>query len=117
MEGFQGLFIAATNLKPRLDSALLRRFSLKLEFDFPLPTARLQIYRDILAPLCPTPSLSPALEDRLLAIPALSPGDFKSVFTARLLSPDNRHEELIAALEQECQGDRQRQKRGIGFAS
>lgn len=37
MESFSGVFIASTNLMDGIDPAALRRFDLKIRFDFPLP--------------------------------------------------------------------------------
>ena len=37
MESFAGIFIASTNLRDNLDQAALRRFDLKIKFDFLLP--------------------------------------------------------------------------------
>ena len=37
MEAFAGIFIASTNLRDNLDQASLRRFDLKIKFDFLLP--------------------------------------------------------------------------------
>ncbi len=34
MENFNGMFIAATNFKEIIDSAALRRFSIKIKFDY-----------------------------------------------------------------------------------
>ena len=43
MESFPGIFIAFTNLKDNLDTASLRRFDLKLLFDFLLPKQSLRL--------------------------------------------------------------------------
>ena len=39
MESFAGIFIASTNLRDNLDQAALRRFDLKIKFDFLLAPA------------------------------------------------------------------------------
>ena len=116
MENFRGVFIAATNHIPKLDNALLRRFSVKLNFDYLDTTAKLKLYQACLAPLCPLP-FTDSDAARLAAIPKLAAGDFKAVLTALLLEEELSHAQILDALARECAADRSRNSRpSIGFA-
>ena len=75
MESFPGVFIASTNLRDNLDQAALRRFDLKIKFDYLLPRqsqALLESYCNIL--YLDTPN--DALAVRLGQLNNVTPGDF-----------------------------------------
>ena len=57
LENFDGLFIASTNLADNLDQAALRRFDLKVKFDFLKPVQACELLRRHCAQLlqCPRP--------------------------------------------------------------
>ncbi len=81
MERFQGIFIMATNLMQKIDSAALRRFTFKLQFLALTPDQRMLMLRnevgaeiDLL-----TPENLEVLKDRLTLILHLTPGDFTVV--------------------------------------
>lgn len=77
MERFEGLFICSTNLMDRLDAASLRRFALKVKFDYLHPDQRWSLF---LAHLSTKP---PNKEDYyrhgLNQLNTLTPGDFATV--------------------------------------
>ncbi len=101
---------------PKLDNALLRRFSVKLNFDYLDTTAKLKLYQACLAPLCLLP-FTDSDAARLAAIPKLAAGDFKAVLTALLLEDQISHSQILDALARECAADRSRNSRpAIGFA-
>ena len=78
MESFQGIFFASTNLVDDLDPASLRRFDLKIRFDFLLPR---QI-ASLLERHCKNLDLgrpSRVLLDEASEISGLTPGDFANV--------------------------------------
>jgi hypothetical protein len=115
MEQFAGLFICTTNVVERLDPAALRRFALKLRFDF----LRVEQARRLLeATLC---GLGVAREDAVRAAEALrivrlTPGDFAAVARRfRVLGETPQAEAFVAALREEVElkGDGAAQR--IGF--
>ena len=78
MEQFTGMFVCTTNLMHRLDRAALRRFSLKLRFDYLEPQ---QVCRMLVATL-KTLGAEPACEVQLAQAERLicaTPGDFAAV--------------------------------------
>jgi len=74
MENFDGLFICSTNLMDDLDQASLRRFAIKVEFDY--------LKQDQAWKMLQKESVGKATEKDLVAISAirnLAPGDFAAV--------------------------------------
>lgn len=79
MENFRGIFICATNFKDNLDSASLRRFNFKVEFDYLDSLGKIHFYDRLLSDLA---SGALSIEDTrfLDSIPRLTPGDYKVVW-------------------------------------
>ena len=103
MEAFDGVFIASTNLIQGLDSAALRRFDLKVKFDYlkPAQTAGL------LDRYCHSLGLKPPANDatlqaRLTRLRYLTPGDFAAVVRQARFLPLTDADSLLAALAAEC---------------
>lgn len=113
MESFGGVFVASTNLMEGLDPASLRRFDLKVKFDYltvPQAAALLRRYCAQLQLEAPAPGeLS-----RLARLESLTPGDFAAVARQhrfrRLQSPGN----WVSALEAEC-ALKPGARRAVGF--
>jgi len=78
MEGYQGIFIASTNLRENLDPACLRRFDLKLCFHELLPEQAARLFAAHCAKLG-LPAPSPAESDAVSRLEKLTPGDFATV--------------------------------------
>jgi transitional endoplasmic reticulum ATPase len=84
IEAFAGVFVCATNHSARLDAAMIRRFSFRLEF-LPLSLAqRQQLLCEVAlrwnpAGDAPRPTLDPHLVSRLARLDQLTPGDFANV--------------------------------------
>ena len=113
MESFPGIFIASTNLLDNLDQASLRRFDLKIKFDFLLPPQS----RALLESHCNTLDLGPpdkALAVRLDRLNNVTPGDFAAVGRRHQFKPVSSAVELVSALEEEC-SLKENFKRPIGF--
>jgi len=74
MENFDGLFICSTNLMDDLDQASLRRFAIKVEFDYLKPEQAIQMLEKESIEM-------PSSEDsRAIAMLSnLAPGDFSAV--------------------------------------
>ena len=113
MESFPGVFIASTNLVDNLDQAALRRFDLKIRFDYLLP----QQSRSLLESYCNTLNLDTpddALVARLGRLNNLTPGDFATVVRRHRFKPVCSALNMVAALEEEC-SLKENFKRPIGF--
>ena len=101
MESFSGIFIASTNLMSGLDQAVLRRFDLKVKFDFLRPEQTWELLRRHCAALNlaePQPELQP----RVARIGQLTPGEFAAVSRQHRFRPIASPAALVSALESEC---------------
>lgn len=82
MEGFDGIFLCATNLMDRLDAAVLRRFDSRVKFHY---LTRAQVWTLLLATLerfelaLPDQDVSQHLQNKLGQYNNLTPGDFNTV--------------------------------------
>ena len=113
MESFAGIFIASTNLRDNLDQAALRRFDLKIKFDYLLP----QQSRALLESYCDTLNLDTSdnvLAARLGRLHNLTPGDFAAIVRRHRFKPVCSAADMVSALEEEC-GLKENFKRPIGF--
>ena len=113
MESFAGIFIASTNLRDNLDQAALRRFDLKIKFDYLLP----QQSRALLESYCDTLNLDTSdnvLAARLGRLHNLTPGDFAAIVRRHCFKPVCSAADMVSALEEEC-GLKENFKRPIGF--
>ena len=113
MEAFPGVFIASTNLLDSLDQAALRRFDLKIKFDFLLPRqsqALLESYCNNLN--LDTPDK--ALAARICRLNNVTPGDFAAVVRRHRFQPICMAADMVVALEEEC-SLKENFKRPIGF--
>jgi SpoVK/Ycf46/Vps4 family AAA+-type ATPase len=115
MESFSGVFIASTNLMDGLDQAALRRFDLKLRFDYLLPAqAELLLERHCASLGLGAPA--PQERERVRRQGKLTPGDFAAVARQHRFRPLETSAELVRALEQEC-ALKQGKATGMGFLS
>jgi SpoVK/Ycf46/Vps4 family AAA+-type ATPase len=113
MESFPGVFIASTNLMEELDQAALRRFDLKVKFDYLQPVQA----AELLSRYCIALSLAEASAEalmRLTRLCTLTPGDFAAVVRQHRFRPLDSAAALVCALEAEC-ALKQGTKRAIGF--
>ncbi len=114
MEAFAGVFIATTNRMDHLDPAALRRFDLKLRFDYLQPSqawSLLQRYATLLG--LPAPDACHKAE--LERLPLLAPGDFAAVARQARFRPFPDTTALVAALVAECAAKPLGPRRAIGF--
>ena len=114
MERFDGLFICSTNLMQRLDAASLRRFALKIKFDYLKPEQRWQLFRAQFKQL----STRYEADHRaaLNQLNTLTPGDFATVRRqAALFNVTLTAEEWLLRLTQECRNKMGGMKQPIGF--
>ena len=98
MENFDGVMIAATNLRKNLDAAIMRRFTFKLEFDYLDDNGKRLFFERMFKT-----TLSDEEFRELKAIPNLAPGDFRTVRQEQFyLDEEQSNLERIAALKEEC---------------
>lgn len=101
MESFSGVFIASTNLMEGIDAAALRRFDLKIRFDYLEPgQAALMLERQCAALSLGT--LAPEVSARARRLALLTPGDFAALARRHRFTPFAGCEQVVEALEQEC---------------
>jgi len=114
MEGFDGLFICSTNLMQRLDEASLRRFTLKIKFDYLRPEQRWQLFLAHVSRLRKSEHAS--LRSALDQMSNLTPGDFATVRRqAQLLATRLSARDWIERLRHEVRAKRDGGGQPIGF--
>lgn len=113
MESFEGVFIASTNLMRDLDQAALRRFDLKVRFDY-LSTA--QAWKLLVRHCTDMHMRSPdiVLKPRLDALCNLTPGDYATVARQHRFRVLRDAQALVDALEKEA-SLKEGAGRSIGF--
>lgn len=114
MEAFEGVFIATTNRMEQLDPAALRRFDLKLTFDYLQPPQAWQLlcrYAQALGLPPPEAFHKAALGD----LNVLTPGDFATVARQARFQPIRNTAALVEALAAECAAKPVGIRRPIGF--
>ncbi len=80
MESFEGIFVCSTNMMSRLDPASLRRFDLKVAFDYLKPDQAWRFFEACLAQCGGRPAGNdPSLRTQLTLLRNLTPGDFTAV--------------------------------------
>lgn len=114
MESFEGIFIASTNFMESLDSATLRRFDLKVRFDWLKP----EQIRLLLADLVECLQLENCSDvvDAIAQLDCLTPGDFANLHRQSMLRPFRSIEEVRHTLIAEVTAKPQGKQLGrIGF--
>ena len=99
MERFTGVLVCATNLVDQLDSAVMRRFTFKVQMSALDDDGKVKFFRRYFKS-----TLTAGERRRLVSIPNLTPGDFRTVrerlyFLGSKGGPDNVR--LLSALEGE----------------
>lgn len=113
MEGFQGIFIATTNMFDALDAAALRRFDLKVKFGFLRPDQAWQLFVDIAKKL--NFDTSAIHQTMLRKLHLLTPGDFANVILQSRLRNISSSSDLLILLKAECAAKPEGSQRAIGF--
>lgn len=101
MESFPGVFIASTNLMYGLDQAALRRFDLKVKFDFLAPEQSAELLRRHCDELG-LPGLDDAARQAVRRLRQLTPGDFAAAMRQHRLRPIAMAWQLVEILRREC---------------
>lgn len=121
MECFEGVFLCVTNFIEHLEVASIRRFGLKVRFDYLTVEQRCVLFEELCRELDggPMDDLTRAKVHRaLVGLSNLTPGDFAAVRQrAGLLGRTATATNLLEALQEESGLKPDGQKRKIGFAS
>lgn len=113
LEAFSGVFIASTNLMDGLDQASLRRFDLKVKFDFLNADQASKLFERYCVQLnIAMPEVQQI--SRLKQLKQLTPGDFAAVIRQSRFRPITTCDALVTALQQEC-ALKEGEKVSIGF--
>lgn len=114
MESYDGVLIATTNLMDNLDQAALRRFELKVKFEYLKQDQAWTLLENYCQSL-DIPPPSSGLGRRLGRLEVLTPGDFAAISRLGRIRPMHKAEDFIAALEEECSLKKGHGKSAIGF--
>jgi len=120
MENFNGIFICSTNLMKDLDSASLRRFDFKLEFDYLKAEQAWQLLKGYLEDAFSklSPQKKSTLKKQLLSMQLLTPGDFAAVRRKlTVLGETDDADHFVKALQEEVSFKNDGSKRAIGFSA
>ena len=116
MENFDGIFIATTNLMNNLDSASLRRFDLKLEFDYLKAEQAWKMFLSYCKELHlakPTSAFKQSVEN----LKYLTPGDFAVVTRQNRFRPIKDIKDFVRRLEDEIAVKSADGEKVLGFIS
>lgn len=113
MECFEGVFIASTNFMSALDPATLRRFDIKLKFDYLHPEQAWAMFLDLAK--AQGFDACESLKPKIQVIENLAPGDFAVVSRKLRLTRASHPETLVEMLVDECKVKPDGRNRPIGF--
>ena len=102
IERFEGLMVVSTNLIEVLDPAALRRFDLKLKFDYLTLPQRLDFAKQQ-AEILGLPLLSEEDLGQIESLNLLTPGDFAAVARRHQFSHFQKVQDWLSALQGECE--------------
>ena len=114
IERFEGLMVVSTNLMNVLEPAALRRFDLKLKFDYLTPQQRLDFAKQQAEKLN-LGAWDELHSKRILELNLLTPGDFATVARRHNFSPFDNLEDWLEALRNECSVKPEFTCKKIGF--
>jgi transitional endoplasmic reticulum ATPase len=113
MEAYNGVFIATTNRLEHLDAASLRRFDLKLHFDY-LNYAQID---ELFRAWCRSLGITPAgyqYRSMIDSLECVTPGDFAAVARRHRFQPFEDGDQFLQALAEDCTLKSENSRR-IGF--
>ncbi len=113
IEKFEGLMVVSTNLLDELDPAALRRFDLKLQFDYLKPQQSVALAKVQAAKF--ELNFTENVQQKIERLPMLTQGDFAAVARRHRFAPFENENEWIDALEDECRLKQGKVPRRIGF--
>ena len=115
IERFDGVLVVTTNLMDTLDQASLRRFDLKVRFEY-LSAVHIRALACAQAERLAI-TLEDAQLNRLLPLTQLTPGDFAAVARRHQFAPFANSQEWVDALIEECRLKQPGKLTTIGFLS
>jgi transitional endoplasmic reticulum ATPase len=115
LEGYEGVFIASTNLMAGLDPAALRRFDYKVSIGYLLPHQRRILLSGLLDQFRLNDELSANTLERLHRLDALTPGDFAVLRRQQRITAFSCADAVVEALAAEVAGKEPLPSRRIGF--
>ena len=117
IEHFEGIFIATTNALDTMDEACLRRFDLKVKFDYLDSEKAKALFNRYCGKLFKNEPIDSNLLKAVGALRSLAPGDFATVFNQSRFNPVKTPEEFLQRLEKECRiKNAHSHQRTIGFS-
>lgn len=117
MEEFEGIFICSTNLMDQLDGASLRRFDLKIHFDYMTAAQAWRLFENVLRKQGIHLENPEADRRKIEKISCLTPGDFHTVLRqSRFMAGGLSSQVLLERLELESEMRKgHTRNREIGF--
>lgn len=116
MEDFKGILICSTNFKKGLDFAFIRRFNIKMEFDYLNNNGKLIMFKSQFKDIANS-KINKETIIELNNMPSLTPGDFKVVYQKHIFleKEDNTNSKLIESLRNEVSAKGNVISKRIGF--
>ena len=115
IDGFEGLLLAATNRLEMIDSAVLRRFDVKIRFDYMKAEHAVETLEALVGDEV---EIDKPVRDTLAALERLTPGDFRTaVRRLRITGTRPTPEAFIEALADEIAAKPGKDSRPIGFTA
>ncbi len=115
MERFDGIFIATTNLLDGMDEACLRRFDLKVKFNYLTPEKSVELFKQYCKEIMNLEEIEETIFAKVRNLKHLAPGDFATVLRRSKFNPLTTVHDFYNALEGECRLKNVSQTRRIGF--
>ncbi len=114
MENFDGIFIATTNLIDYLDKASLRRFDMKIKFDYLNSSQTWEMFK-VFSKELKLSRYTKQTEKRVKDIENLTPGDFAAVDRQHRFRPIKDIEDFISRLKSEVDIKQVESSGSLGF--
>lgn len=103
LESFEGIFFATTNFMQKLDTAMWRRFSHKIRFDYLSAKQCWELFQQEAVRLGIAADSLPPLHSRVTSLQQMTPGDFSTALRAlKTTHQQPSAEELLSKLEGEA---------------
>lgn len=116
MERFEGIFICSTNLMDNLDQASLRRFDLKIKFDYLKPDQGWELFQQVITDYHAKVDDKEVMEKKTRALRGLTPGDFATVVRqSRYAREKLGAQSLLDGLKREIEFKDKGKFKSIGF--
>ena len=115
MERFDGVFIATTNLLDGMDEACLRRFDLKVKFDYLTTEKTIALFKSYCAEIFGSEDVEDSVLASVSELKYMAPGDFATVLRQSKFAPLENPKAFVQALAGESRLKGVGQTRRIGF--